>query len=197
MFKQRQRRRLTACGARTPRHSKYLLLKVAAYLEARLETPREDAVLLVLRSSNEGCDAVATEDSSEPASAPTLGVCELSLAPHTRTFEDKALLPPPHAAYVKNMSVDSCQRRRGVGTALLAAAEAYAADVRSMALAPVTPRLYPPPLEMFLHVALNDVPARALYERCGYVVVAEQSALMAFLRRSGPPVALMRKRLPG
>ena len=184
-------------------------------MAARLATPPERAVLLVATSA-----AAAGDDANGDAlaDAPPLGVCELSLSPETRTFEDPALLPPPHGAYIKNMSVAAPHRRAGVATALLQAAEAYAAAAAELAAAATAAeaaeaeaaasadpalqvqqapprRQYAPPLEMYLHVAVGDAGASSLYRKGGYASVAEQSALMAALRRSGPRVALMRKRL--
>ena len=189
-------------------------------MAARLATPPERAVLLVATSAavaaaGDGASADALAD------APPLGVCELSLSPETRTFEDRALMPPPHGAYIKNMSVAAPHRRAGVATALLQAAEAYAAAAAELAAAAAAAaadaaaaaadaagadpalqaqqspprRQYAPPLEMYLHVAVGDAGASSLYRKGGYASVAEQSALMAALRRSGPRVALMRKRL--
>jgi ribosomal protein S18 acetylase RimI-like enzyme len=187
-----------------PSRSKYLTRKVASYVSARLATPLEDAVLLVALphpadSDDDATAAAATSAAADGGDLPpvcVLGVCELSLAPRTRSFEDPALAAPPHGRYVKNMSVSPGSRRRGVGAALLAAAEAYALAADDAAPRVLPPgRQYAPPLEVYLHVAVADDGARLLYERAGYVRVAEQSALAAALRRSGPRVALMRKRL--
>ncbi len=171
----------------------YLARKVEGYVVARMATPPRDAVLLVALA--EPGDDAGGSAGAESAFA-LLGVCEVSLSPDTRSHEDRALQPPPHGAYCKNMSVALEHRRRGVGAALLAAAEAYATAAADTA--PPTPpfqRLYRYPVEMFLHVAVADAVARALYVKAGYQTVAEQSALAAALRRSGPRVALMRKRL--
>ncbi len=163
----------------------------------RLATPPQDALLLVAVPAQRA-DGDARGDAaacSSPSADVLLGVLELSLTARTRTFEDASLAAPHHAAYIKNVSVATPHCRRGVAATLLAAAEAYTRAAAPPELPPG--RQYAPPLEMFLHVAVDDATAGALYARAGFAEVARQSAVRALMLGSGPPVALMRKWLSG
>lgn len=76
----------------------------------------------------------------------------------------------PGVAYIANVTVDPEYRRRGVGRALVAAAEEEAlsaggGELRSAAL----------------HANAGDRGARALYDGSGYEVVAEDPLFLAAL----------------
>jgi GNAT superfamily N-acetyltransferase len=173
--------------------SKVLGRLVSTYITARLATPPEEAVLIVAVPCSDASDGGAgagASDEGQPA-AQLLGVVELSLTPRTHgRFDDAAVAPPAHAAFVKNVLSSPTARRRGVAAALLAGVEDYAAAAADAADASRAP------LELCLHCTLGDAPAAALYAAAGYAVVAQQNGVVAALRRSAPPVALMRKHVP-
>jgi len=148
------------------------------------------------------CGSDGDELRAPSCEPPLLGVVEVSISPRTHgRFDDAAVAPPPHGAFVKNVLSLPSARRRGVAQALLAGVEDFAAAARdaqdalhAAAGTAVPERQHPPPLELFLHCTLGDVPATALYAGMGYATVAQQSALSA-LRRAAPPLVLMRKRI--
>ena len=126
------------------------------------------------------------------ASPPLLGVVELSLSPHTHgRFDDASVAPPSHALFVKNALTSPAARRRGVAAALLVGVEDYARAAAALGDDAQRGRA---PLELCLHCTLGDVAASALYAAAGYTAIAQQNGVVAALRRSAPPVALMRKR---
>jgi len=183
-----------ATSLEAPSFKTYLSRQIFSYLAARLAQPLEQSVLL---------QATAVE-----APHALLGVCELSLSPKTRSFAEDRLTPPQHAVYLCNMTVLPAARRRGIGAALLAAAEQYAAEAVEQALSsPRDPAMLLPgtrdearalgawPLEVYLHVNVGDTRAEKLYSSAGYVTVDEHAAWETVLRRRGVRLRLMCKRL--
>ena len=167
-----------------PLRSKFLGRQVATYITARLATPPEQAALIVAVPTEAG-DGDATA-----ADVPLLGFDELSLSARTHgRFDDASIAPPPHAPFVKNVLSSPHLRRRGVAAALLAGVEDYAAVVADAS------GNAGGPLELFLHCGRGDAPAASLYAAAGYTTVVQQNGVLAALRRSAPPLALMRKRL--
>lgn len=194
-----------ACLALLP-CSKFLGRQVATYISARLASPPEQAVLIVavpcdgagggivaVPCDGAGGGEAADDDTALTAPPPLLGVVELSLRAHGR-FDDASVAPPAHALFVKNALTSPAARRRGVAAALLVGVEDYARAAAALAALDDAQRGRPP-LELCLHCTLGDVAASALYAAAGYTVISQQNGVVAALRRSAPPVALMRKRL--
>ena len=177
-----------AAAMNATEYRKFLGREVSAYITARLATPPEQAALLVAvpydESNSDGFDA--------DAPAPTLlGVVELSLTPRTHgRFDDPAVAPPPHAAFIKNVLSSPQARRRGVAAALLAGVEEYAAAARGGGDTALNEELL-----VCLHCNPGDTPAAALYAAAGYTTVGRQNVMLAALRRGAPPLALMSKRV--
>jgi GNAT superfamily N-acetyltransferase len=179
-----------ACLALLP-CSKFLGRQVATYISARLASPPEQAVLIVAVPCGGAGGGEAADDPE--TSPPLLGVVELSLSPRTHgRFDDACVAPPGHALFVKNALTSPAARRRGVAAALLVGVEDYARAAAALADDAQRGRA---PLELCLHCTLGDVAASALYAAAGYTAIAQQNGVVAALRRSAPPVALMRKRL--
>ena len=185
----------SACLALLP-CSKFLGRQVATYISARLASPPEQAVLIVaVPCDGAGGGEAADDDTALTAPPPLLGVVELSLSPRTHgRFDDASVAPPAHALFVKNALTSPAARRRGVAAALLVGVEDYARAAAALASLDDAQRGRTP-LELCLHCTLGDVAASALYAAAGYTAISQQNGVVAALRRSAPPVALMRKRL--
>lgn len=78
---------------------------------------------------------------------------------------------PPHVAYISNLAVDSSQRKRGVGSRLLRAAEAVSSGWGFG--------------EVYLHVALAEDRLLAFYQRQQYAPLPEMDAPPWVLAISG------------
>lgn len=148
-----------------------LRLQVQTYLAQRLLLLPHGVTLVA------ALDAPADGAGAPPRVAATV---ELSLSPSSRP-RFASLNPPPGCVYLCNMAVLPSLRRRGVGKALLRAAEALARTVHRD--------------EIFLHCRVIDDAPRRLYEGAGYRAVAGDSHLSAFLGLQRRRV-LMSKRLP-
>jgi len=167
-----------AISLRQPRYSQYLQRQVTTYCTARLQTPRHQAALLV----------ATTADEEQP-----VAVCEVSMSAMTRSFADQRLAPPPRSIYVSNVSVLPTARRRGIGTALLDAAQAYAIDAMQCSEADADSSL---PLDVFLHCVLDDDAAYRLYSSAGFITVAQHAPWeLPLFRQGAPRMRLLKKRL--
>ena len=126
-------------------------------------------------------DPLAAALSPEEAAFPLIGVGELSFSETTRT-KGLTLNPPPGGAYLCNMAVAPSVRGRGVGAALLAAAEGAAVEGGAR--------------EVYLHLRDRDGdgPGGRLYRRAGFVVEARDPVLLALVLAQDRR-ALLRKRL--
>eukprot|EP00850_Spirogloea_muscicola_P015914 SM000126S26290 [mRNA] locus=s126:62031:63543:+ [translate_table: standard] len=72
-----------------------------------------------------------------------------------------------HRTYLSNVCVAKSARRRGVGVALIHEAKALASSWGAS--------------DMYVHVVADNLPARLLYERCGFAIEEEESASTARL----------------
>lgn len=174
----------------------FLQRQVTSYCAARLQMPRHQAALLV-----------AATAPAEPGQL--VAVCEVSVSPRTRSFADKRLAPPPHGVYICNVNVLPTHRRRGIGTAVLAAAQAFSVDAvdcshnqqhEPAALLPGThgeaDAFASFPLDVFLHCVLGDAAAHHLYSSAGFATVAQHAPWeLPILRQGAPRLRLMKKRL--
>ena len=169
-----------AISLRQPRYSQFLQRQVTTYCTVRLQTPRHQAALLV----------ATTADEEQP-----VAVCEVSVSAMTRSFADQRLAPPPRSIYVSNVSVLPTVRRRGIGTALLNAAQAYAIDAMQCSEADAEADALLP-LEVFLHCVLDDDAAYRLYSSAGFVTVAQHAPWeLPLFRQGAPRMRLLRKSL--
>ena len=156
-----------AAALSQPKYGRFLQRQVTGYCAARMQSPPHEGVLLV---------ATGTDGS-------TLGVCEVSLSPNTRSAQDARLAAPVHAPYISNVSVLPAARRQGIGAALLAAAQAYVVD--ALRAGGGEPMRLPP--AVYLHCAIGDPAAVALYTSAGYTVVAQHAPWELPLFRQGVP----------
>eukprot|EP00850_Spirogloea_muscicola_P022792 SM000312S11985 [mRNA] locus=s312:89693:91025:+ [translate_table: standard] len=72
-----------------------------------------------------------------------------------------------HRTYLSNVCVAKSARQRGVGVALIHEAKALASSWGAS--------------DMYVHVVADNLPARILYERCGFDIEKEESASTARL----------------
>jgi ribosomal protein S18 acetylase RimI-like enzyme len=156
-----------AVALRQPKYGRFLQRQVTGYCAARLKDPPQEGVLLVATG----------------AEGTVVGVCEVSLSPRTRSAQDARLAAPQHAPYISNVSVLPTARRQGIGAALLAAAQEYVVDaLRAGGGEPM-----PLPQAVYLHCAIGDPAAVALYTSAGYTVVAQHWPWELPLFRQGVP----------
>ncbi|CAG9466995.1 unnamed protein product [Pedinophyceae sp. YPF-701] len=95
-----------------------------------------------------------------------VGTTEVSFHVDTRT-KYVTLNPPDRCAYLCNMAVHPSWRRKGIGAALLRAAEDLAREAGEE--------------EMYLHLRLKDGPAEALYRTEGYEVQSTDNILVPII----------------
>jgi len=138
-------------------YRRFVRRNIVAYLEARLALPPRALVLVALQMP----PLASADDAPAPVAPPppaVVGSAEVSLDAATRSAY-LTLNPPPSASYLCNMAVLPSSRRARIGSRLLAAAEAVAADAGST--------------EMCLHLRLKDddegrLAAGALYRSAGF-----------------------------
>ena len=105
----------------------------------------------------------STEAVTEESGCKLVGMADVSIDEKSRAdFENTGVDVPEHATYLSNVAVDEKQRRRGIGAALVAAAEDLAVELGYG--------------QMALHVRQGDVPAESLYQSIGYCTVATERA---------------------
>jgi ribosomal protein S18 acetylase RimI-like enzyme len=126
-----------------------------------------------------GGEAPASPAPPRGAAAVVVGAVEVSFTAATRA-RFLTLNSPPDRPYLCNMAIADRHRGRGYGAALLAAAEELVVEAGESAV--------------FLHVRLQDPPARALYTKAGYVPQAEDWPLVRLVGQD--PRFLLKKELP-
>lgn len=162
----------------------FLRRQIRAYVQGNLALPPKAVILVAilvpenLGKNNEdnsaSNDETATigvvkssqESSCKGAAATLIGAVEVSFAESTRT-RHLTLNAPMDRPYICNLAVSASWQRQGFGTALMEAAE----DVVSLMGEDCT----------YLHLRFKDAPARALYERCGYISIADDNFLLALI----------------
>lgn len=154
----------------TPRrYERYFERQVASYLDKRLPATADAVVLVAVVGAGAVPDAGVAERlrvDDDGGAIAFAGTLELSFSPDAREAQDPP--PPGDAALVGNIAVASSLRQRGVGRALLEAAERYASARGHDAL--------------YLHARLVDSPALRLYSSAGFVSVDTDSPLAPLLR---------------
>ena len=159
------------------------------YLVGRLRAPtsvRDQNAGAVAQSAKEeeeeeeACDTPACPASSwseEKASwhGPVVATVGVSFNQDTRR-KFSSLSPPSDAAYLSDLTVLVAERGEGLGRAMLAAAEAFAADMRTPA--------------MYLHVAMKKPGVVKLYKEEGYAVCGVDPGVFGWRGR-----LLMRKKM--
>jgi len=162
---------------------RFVRRNITAYLEARLALPPRALVLVALRVAPEPPASASTGDG--PAAPTLVGTAEVSLSASTRSAY-LTLNPPPGSSYLCNMAVLPSLRRARIGSRLLAAAEAVAAEAGAT--------------EMCLHLRLRDdgggrLAAGALYRSAGFQPARTDGWWVKLL--GVDPRHLMAKRLRG
>lgn len=165
-----------AVSLRQPKYGRFLQRQVTGYCAARLQSPPHEGVLLVVTGG--------------PEDGSMLGVCEVSLSPSTRSVQDAKLAAPQNSPYLSNISVLPAARRQGIGAALLGAAQQYVVDALRAGGADTA--ALPP--AVYLHCAIGDPAALALYTSAGFTVVAQHAPWeLPIFRQGVPRLQLMRR----
>lgn len=158
-----------AIGSSAGAYAGFLRRGVTAYVTSRLASPPANGALLAAYLAPP--ESTVSEAFTCEGASSLVGVIDLRLPPvpdASRLFAHDLL--QPDAAVVSNLCVAPAARRRGVGTALLAGARAYAsASAR-------------PPSQLALCSAAGDGGAAAMYEAAGFRVAATQGWLEGLLR---------------
>ena len=151
------------------------------YLVGRLRAPRagtmegrslSDAALTLDDASLASPRSSWSEEKSS-AHGPVVATVGVSFTEATRrTFS--SLKPPSDAAYLSDLTVFEQERGNGLGIAMLAAAEAFAVDMKSPS--------------MYLHVATKKPGVVKLYKSQGYAIRAVDPGIFGWRGR-----LLMRK----
>jgi GNAT superfamily N-acetyltransferase len=92
---------------------------------------------------------------------------EISFTESTRSKDIAGLDPPPERPYLCNMAVATTMQRRGLGSAVLIAAEDLVRAVGDDTV--------------YLHLRFKDAPAAALYRAAGYESVAQDSIFVRLI----------------
>lgn len=160
-----------------------------SFAETNERKPRGVVLKYIIEELEREDGAACALACKDDVTGEVLGFVAVSLREDSREKETNASMAPPRgAAVLANACVSVEARRRGVGTALVRAAEALALEVGGC--------------EVWLHVRVDDDRARALYEKCGYEEVARERARWNLGIFAGgkvaSPRALMRRTLkPG
>ena len=105
------------------------------------------------------------DDVNAESGCELVGMADVSIDNRSRAdFEETGVEVPGHATYLSNVAVTDKQRRRGIGAALVEAAEELGLELGYG--------------QMALHVRQGDIPATSLYESIGYSTVAVEKGGM-------------------
>ncbi|XRB24203.1 N-acetyltransferase domain-containing protein [Pseudoscourfieldia marina] len=108
---------------------------------------------------------VNPDDVNAESGCELVGMADVSIDNRSRAdFEETGVEVPGHATYLSNVAVTDKQRRRGIGAALVEAAEELGLELGYG--------------QMALHVRQGDIPATSLYESIGYSTVAVEKGGM-------------------
>lgn len=155
-------------------YKRYLLHQIRRYLTDHMKLVPKTLLLVACMhpsgaaaAEGENLQSSAGQNTRLPASQ-VVGTAEISFDDNLRSVA-QTLLPPENCAFITNMAVAPSSRRQGIATKLLHAACSTASIAGHS--------------EVYLHVRVQDKPARELYKKNGFVVAQEDSWLVCLLGR--------------